>query len=290
MKLKKFTFLFILAAVMAFIPQFSFAEAEQKAVVVNPTDIRVTGEADSLVISKLAKGQEVLILEASGDWAKVKLDNGIEGYLSNLDIEMKEEQTMSVMAMGVNVRAFADAESLSIGIVNTGDIVKVLGTDGDWAEISTDEVQGYVLRQYLTTEAEAQAVSRGASREAGPLLDYAKTLLGRPYVYGSRGPNSFDCSGFVSYVYQNAAGIKLPRVSRDQARYGTPVSRDALLPGDIIAFDTNGGRNGVNHVGIYLGEGKFIHASSARIMSVTIDSLDSKHYSSSYMSATRVLP
>ena len=90
----------------------------------------------------------------------------------------------------------------------------------------------------------------------------AKSFLGTPYVWGATGPDKFDCSGFTQWVYRDV-GINLPRVSRDQARVGEFVSFENLQPGDMMFFDTHKKRTGrVSHVGIYLGNGNFIHASS----------------------------
>ncbi len=90
----------------------------------------------------------------------------------------------------------------------------------------------------------------------------AKRFLGYRYVWGATGPDKFDCSGFTQKVFK-IVGINLPRVSREQAKVGKYVTFDALKKGDIVFFDTKRKRTGrVNHVGIYLEDGKFIHASS----------------------------
>jgi cell wall-associated NlpC family hydrolase len=90
----------------------------------------------------------------------------------------------------------------------------------------------------------------------------AKSFLGVPYVWGATGPNKFDCSGFTQWVYRDA-GITIPRVSKNQARVGEFVKYENLERGDMVFFDTKKKRTGlVNHVGIYLGNGNFIHASS----------------------------
>ena len=95
---------------------------------------------------------------------------------------------------------------------------------------------------------------------------YAKKQLGQKYVWGATGPNRFDCSGFTRYVFRSTAGIKIPRVSRDQAKVGKYIkSIKDLRRGDMVFFDTEKKFKGkVNHVGIYLSNGNFIHASSAR--------------------------
>jgi len=91
----------------------------------------------------------------------------------------------------------------------------------------------------------------------------AKSFLGTPYVWGATGPSKFDCSGFTQWVYRDV-GIDIPRVSKDQARVGQYVRYENLKRGDMVFFDTKKHRQGkVTHVGIYLGQGNFIHASSA---------------------------
>jgi len=91
----------------------------------------------------------------------------------------------------------------------------------------------------------------------------AKKLLGIKYVWGATGPYTYDCSGFTQKIYRDA-GISIPRVSRDQAKVGTYVSYASLKKGDMVFFDTKKKRTGkVSHVGIYLGSGNFIHASSS---------------------------
>jgi len=90
----------------------------------------------------------------------------------------------------------------------------------------------------------------------------AKSFLGVPYVWGATGPSKFDCSGFTQWVYRDA-GINIPRVSRDQARVGQYVAFNNLQRGDMMFFTTKKSQPGqVTHVGIYLGQGNFIHASS----------------------------
>ncbi len=98
------------------------------------------------------------------------------------------------------------------------------------------------------------------------LEKYAKSKLGQKYVWGATGPNRFDCSGFTRYVFSSTAGIKIPRVSRDQAKVGKYIKNiKDLRRGDMVFFDTEKKfTRRVNHVGIYLSNGNFIHASSAR--------------------------
>ncbi len=120
------------------------------------------------------------------------------------------------------------------------------------------------------------------------LLRVAKDQLGVCYLYGGNSPNiGFDCSGFVQYVYKKGRGIKLPRRSADQSKIGEFVSKGDLQSGDLLFFDT-ANRGHINHVGIYVGDGKFIHASSGRKYCVTISNLYSGFYKRSFRFAKRV--
>ncbi len=128
--------------------------------------------------------------------------------------------------------------------------------------------------------------SSGTSKSS-KITSLAKKKLGRRYVWGATGEkNTFDCSGFTTYVYKKN-GIQLPRRAIAQSKYGKYVPRKNLQKGDLIFFDTSKHHKGyVNHVGIYLGNGKFIHASSAK-KKVVITSLNKAFYSQRYKGARR---
>ena len=121
------------------------------------------------------------------------------------------------------------------------------------------------------------------------VIKVAKTKLGSRYVWGATGKqDTFDCSGFTKYCYREN-GIDIPRTSIMQSKYGKFVNRSELKKGDLIFFDTSKQRKGyVNHVGIYMGDNTFIHASSAK-KKVIITSLDAPFYSQRYMGARRPL-
>nr|WP_159015396.1 C40 family peptidase [Lysobacter profundi] len=117
------------------------------------------------------------------------------------------------------------------------------------------------------------------------LLQHALALLGTPYRWGGTGADGFDCSGLVGYVFHSALGIELPRVSRDMATTGELITdRAKLSPGDLVFF---GHRGRVSHVGIYVGEGRFLHAPRTG-RDVTVSSLDSGYWSNKYLEARRV--
>ncbi|WLR50679.1 C40 family peptidase [Bacillus tianshenii] len=117
------------------------------------------------------------------------------------------------------------------------------------------------------------------------LLQNAQALKGTPYATGGSSTNGFDCSGYTQYVF-NKEGIKIPRTSSSQYSAGKKVSKSSLIEGDLVFFNTSG--NGISHVGIYIGEGKFIH--SATSYGVKVSSINDPYYwGSRYVGARRVL-
>ncbi len=122
---------------------------------------------------------------------------------------------------------------------------------------------------------------------ASPTLKEAKKHLGKKYVWAANGPKTFDCSGFTCYVSKKN-GNSLPRTSIRQAEVGKKVSRSQLKEGDLIFFDTSKEKKGfVNHVGIYIGDGNFIHASSGA-MKVVISSLNQSFYKQRFLWGRRI--
>ncbi len=104
------------------------------------------------------------------------------------------------------------------------------------------------------------------------LIALAKSKLGAKYVPGKKGPENFDCSGFVYYVFKEQGRV-IPRTSISQSKIGKKLDKSEIKRGDILFFDTSN-KNHVNHSGIYLGDDRFIHASSGKAYSVTISSLN----------------
>ena len=131
-----------------------------------------------------------------------------------------------------------------------------------------------------------QLVSSGSSSSSGgnqKLVELAKSKLGCKYVWGATGPNTFDCSGLTSWCYKQI-GISIPRTSLEQSRSGKSVSKSDLQAGDLVFFKTTSAP--VGHVGMYVGNGQFIHAPN-KSKPVKYDSLSSSYYSSRYVCARR---
>jgi cell wall-associated NlpC family hydrolase len=126
----------------------------------------------------------------------------------------------------------------------------------------------------------SSAVQSGSGQK---IVATAQKYMGVPYVWGAETPSGWDCSGFTRYVMKEN-GISLPRTAAEQFATGTPVDRNNLQAGDLVFFTTY--KPGASHVGFYMGDGKFIHASSVA-KQVTISSLDEQYYNDHYIGARR---
>ena len=221
-----------------------------------------------------------------------------------------EKKTMYVKGTTVNVREKADKTSNIVCAVFMNETINVIGQENNWYKIEYKGQKGYIRSDLLsdkkietasrdtverktlvneipsTANEKAESVPVSSSGVTGnDIVEYAKQFKGYSYVYGAAGPNAFDCSGFTSYVY-NHFGYKLNRTSRDQAKNGTAVT-GALQPGDILVF-TNSSGSAIGHVGIYMGNDKFIHASDSTT-GVIISNLSDKCNKSKYVGARRII-
>lgn len=169
--------------------------------------------------------------------------------------------------------------------------------DGDYGPSTVDAVKDFQKTQGLNVNGtvddktyrvlvgrEMPEVNRGTTSMARRLASIAMQYIGTPYVFGGNSLYyGIDCSAYVQQVYAQI-GVSLPRTADYQYEVGTPISRGELLPGDAVFFTTY--TYGASHVGIYLGDGNFIHASSSR--GVTISSLNDHYYSTHYIGARRM--
>ncbi len=127
-----------------------------------------------------------------------------------------------------------------------------------------------------------------ASAQYDDLLFHAFSLVGTPYRWGGNAPETgFDCSGLINYVFRETAGVTLPRTTAGLSALPGTAAADALLPGDLVLFATKGGQR-VDHAGIYVGDGRFVHAPSSG-GKVRLDSLQASYWQRSFTSARRVL-
>lgn len=126
---------------------------------------------------------------------------------------------------------------------------------------------------------------KGSEGMRGRIVEAARGWVGVPYRYGGESRDGVDCSGMVMCVYRDVAGIKLPRNSAKQGEYCTSIKRSELQPGDLVFFAPRKGKS-INHVGIYVGNGCFVHASTSR--GVIVSDLDQEYYARTYHSSGRV--
>ena len=264
----------------------AFAATEYKVITADAVNFRSGPSTSYSSLGSFNKGDKVEYLGTSGSWVKVKYNNKT-GYVYGSYVGNYATITQYVTATTLNVRSGAGTSYSVLGSLSKGTKVEVISTTNGWSKINYNGSIGYVSSQYLSSSSTDSSTSTTSS-SVNKVISLAKSLLGTSYVWGAQGPSTFDCSGFTYYVFKNAANITLPRVSQDQSTYGTYVSKSNLKVGDLVFFDTNGANDGnVSHVGIYLGNNQFIHASSSK-GKVVISEMSS-YYSGAYVNARRVL-
>ena len=267
--------------------------------------LRLRNEANttSTILATASKGDTVVILEDAGNgWYKVDY-NTVEGYMSSeyLTVSTQADVTIGyglVQADGstLNVRSGPGTGYDKVATLSDNAVVTIVGINNGWYKIKTSSgTVGYVSSEYMVT-CKDSAGSRGDGTTAvattsnssmgQQVVAYAKQFMGVPYVYGGNGPNSFDCSGFTSYIYRHF-GYTLNRTASTQLSNGVAVSKSELQPGDLVFFRYNTSYP-ASHVGIYIGNGQFIHASTNKYQ-VQIDQLLTGHYANVYIAGRRIL-
>ena len=131
----------------------------------------------------------------------------------------------------------------------------------------------------------AERAERPHSERGREVVIFALSLMDTGYRFGGKNPEAgLDCSGMVAYIFQRAAGLRVTGSAADIAKLGRPVEKEALVPGDLVFFNTTSGlskvlsTSNISHVGIYIGDGRFIHAPSAASGRVRIDPLASSYF------------
>lgn len=243
-------------------------------------------------------------------------NNGDKGNSGSTNVEGTKGKIRS--GIRLNVRSGAGTSYSVVGKLNGGDVVQLIEKSGGWYKIKMlSGNTGWISADYVssTNDSLYESGNSGSNNNGNnnngntgntggnsggqtnpsygngsKVVDYAYTLIGIPYKWGATGPSSFDCSGFTQYVYKNATGVTIPRVSRSQASTGSPVSMGNYAAGDLVYFDTDG--DGVtNHVGIYVGNSKFIHCSGTQTNpnKVKVDSLSGSYWSKALLGARRIV-
>jgi cell wall-associated NlpC family hydrolase len=152
-------------------------------------------------------------------------------------------------------------------------------------EILSENAEGVVLYSADENVAESEQIS-GWQAKAQEVIINALSLTGIKYKYGGNNPETgFDCSGFVRYVFSNAANLTLPPTARAISQLGKTVKKEDLQPGDLVFFNTL--KSAFSHVGIYIGDNKFIHAPRTGA-SVRVENMQQSYWSSRFNGAQRL--
>lgn len=227
-----------------------------------------------------------------GDWLEI-LYNGTLGYITMQYVTPMDAtaERASADAEGpafkgwttdaLRVRKLATVDSDTLAVLPVGAAVE--GTlEGDWVAFNYNGERAYVHRNYLSdkpVEKNEPALTEEQSSGIQGMVALAKSKVGSPYQFAASGPNAFDCSGFVAYLYREVMGIQLPRNSEAQYNALAKVSMSDLRPGDILYHP--------GHVAFYIGDGQYIHASTYGVGVVYGNMSDA--YSSEFVAALRVV-
>ena len=264
-------------------------------------NLRSEANTSSSILAELKNGTAVTVVSTANGWCKVTC-SGKTGYIkqdyvsttgsaSNNTSASTGSAAVVKCSSTVNFRSSASTSSTILGELKNGTAITVLSTSNGWSKVSYAGKTGYISADYLVTASSGTAISPSntaasvsISAKRQSVLNYAAQFLGVPYVYGGSTPSGFDCSGFTSYVFKNTVG-SIPRVAQAQYDATTRVSRDDLLPGDLVFFGSS--TSSISHVGIYVGSNQFIHAPSTGDV-VKYSSLTGS-YATRYQGAGRVI-
>lgn len=261
-------------------------------------NIRSEASTDSKLVGKMRRNAACEILEQDGEWSRI-VSGEVEGYVKSeflytgqeaIDLAFQLGQTMArVTCDSLYVRMEPNTEADFWTQVPTGEELAVLEEMGDWLKVDIDGEEGYVAAEYVEVDSELDTAltitealyGEGVTDVRIAICEFAKQYVGNRYVWGGTSlTKGADCSGFTLSVMKNF-GISLPHSSRAQANCGRRVSVSEVKPGDLIFY---GNGRSINHVALYIGGGRVVHASNSRTGIIT-----SNMYYRSPVSAARVI-
>ena len=241
-------------------------------------NVREVPGTEAEIVGKLPNNAGCEIIGTDGDWTQIE-SGKVKGYVKSEYLMTGEaaiakaqevKQTVAtVTTTTLYVRDEANTDSHVITMMPEGEELEVLEVLDGWVKINVDSDEGYVSSDYVSIATElpkAQTMTevrygQGISDVRVSLVSYATQFVGNPYVWGGTSlTRGADCSGFVMSVFANY-GISLPHSSRAQANCGTKISASDAQPGDLFFY---GNGSSINHVAIYIGGGRVVHASSPK--------------------------
>lgn len=263
--------------------------------------LRSETSTDSSVLTKLPHGSQVDVIDQpEAGWYQVSY-KGTTGYVSADYLIVTEDGVQPVAAAApaasptdqpadamyirvlqgpLNIRTGPSTDHDKVGQLSVGKVAEVVDVLDGWYQIDS----GYVCGDYVVEVDATEVQSSGQGQE---IADYALQFLGSRYVYGGSSPSGFDCSGFTSYIYKQF-GYKINRSASDQLDNGTPVSRSELQPGDLVMFKKGGSSKRASHVGLYIGNNQFIHASTSKV-GVIISRMSDAYYTTGFVGGRRIV-
>ncbi len=254
-------------------------------------NVRQQPSTNSQVIGVVYNGEKLELLDNNGEWATVKYNNNT-AYVAQQYISIDgaaAQKKLYVTASNLNIRSGAGTGFSVLTQAPYGsELTLVETTSASWYKVTYNGVTGFVSADYVRSEritgnTTSRSGVRTSASDNASLIEFAKKYLGLPYRYGGSTPSGFDCSGFVQYVFSNF-GVRLSRTTYTQVYEGVHIPKENLQMGDLVFFGSAGN---VNHVGIYISDGNFIHSSNTGDV-VKISSLYSGHYAKTYYTARRV--
>ena len=258
----------------------------------------------SSTIKVLENDETVKTIYSLNGWLYVE-SNNIEGWvrqesLKDVNSEIKKAYINSYSAK-LRKQPTSNGEIILALTINKE--VEVLNKTNSWTEIKVNGNIGYVESNYISDTKVAVSVRSAESRRTTSntakeipvntngtvtgeqVAEYAKQYVGYRYVLGGTTPAGFDCCGFTQYIFKQF-GYSLYRIQYDQAKNGVAVNKADLQPGDLICFSNSRGSSFIGHVGIYIGNGKFVHAANSR-RGVIISNVDGDGFY--YVCARRIV-
>ncbi len=298
--------------------QFVKIQQAEGTVSGNKVNIRTAPSTSAQVLGQANSGDLLNVTGVSGDWYTIdyngtkayvhkdyvngtmlKYLNGTSAALTTPASSASSNVYAVVSCEGsLNMRASASTSASIVASLTPGYNLSVYDYADGWVKVSDDSNRvGYVKSEYVSLKNGAKPANKpvqvatqsvGASDKASQIVAYAKQYLGTPYVYGGTSLTSgVDCSGFTYSIFKNN-GISLNRSSREQYKNGVSVSKSELMPGDLVFFNT-GGDTPISHVGMYIGNGQYIHSTDGGGKGVCISNLNEGYSANTYYGARRVL-